>query len=128
MPRGGKREGAGRKPGALSTKTRKVAEAAATEGITPLEVMIENMRFAHESAEGFLRKLIESETPIEGFDAYKEMLRLRAMSQECAKDAAPYMHPRLAAIEHTGASGGPIEIVSKRQRDAAVLAASRADS
>jgi hypothetical protein len=26
-----------------------------------------------------------------------------------AKDAAPYMHPRLAAVEHTGEDGGPID-------------------
>ncbi len=128
MARGGKREGAGRKPNALTKKTRKIAEAVAAEGLSPLEVMIDNMRFAHQGAEGFLRKLIDSETPIEGFDAYKEMLKLRDLAQECAKDAAPYMHPRLAAIEHTGANGGPIEIVSKRQRDAAVTAALEADA
>lgn len=27
-----------------------------------------------------------------------------------AKDAAPYMHPRLAAVEHSGKDGGPIEV------------------
>jgi hypothetical protein len=31
------------------------------------------------------------------------------MAQECAKDAAPYIHPKLAAIEHTGADGGAID-------------------
>jgi hypothetical protein len=29
--------------------------------------------------------------------------------REYAKDAAPYCHARLAAIEHTGAGGGPIK-------------------
>jgi len=47
---------------------------------------------------------------------------------DAAKAAAPYMHPRLAAIEHTGADGGPIQIVTKAQRDAAVAAALRADT
>jgi hypothetical protein len=32
-----------------------------------------------------------------------------AMRFEAAKAAAPYIHPRLAAIEHTGPNGGPIE-------------------
>lgn len=29
---------------------------------------------------------------------------------DAAKSAAPYIHPRLAAIEHKGEGGGPIEI------------------
>jgi hypothetical protein len=28
---------------------------------------------------------------------------------EAAKAAAPYLHPKLAAIEHSGRAGGPIE-------------------
>ena len=44
MARGGKRVGAGRKQGSLTTRTRKVAEKAAATGQTPLEVMLENMR------------------------------------------------------------------------------------
>ncbi len=132
MARGGKRDGAGRKTGQLSVRTRKVAEAAIAEGLTPLEVMLDNMRFAHKGAENCLGKLIaeHEKSPLEKFDAYKEMLRLRGLAQDAAKDAAPYMHPRLAAIEHTGAAGGPIEvqILTKAQKDAAVSAALRADS
>jgi hypothetical protein len=30
---------------------------------------------------------------------------------EAAKAAAPYMHPRLAAVEVTGQDGGPIETI-----------------
>lgn len=29
---------------------------------------------------------------------------------EAAKAAAPYVHPKLASIQHTGQDGGPIEI------------------
>jgi hypothetical protein len=29
---------------------------------------------------------------------------------EAAKAAAPYIHPRLAAIEHTGKGGGPVQV------------------
>jgi hypothetical protein len=36
MNRGGKRAGAGRKPGSLTKKTREIAERAAADGITPL--------------------------------------------------------------------------------------------
>lgn len=51
-----------------------------------------------------------------------------ALAFEAAKAAAPYMHPRLAAIEHSGPNGGPIELSAKEQRDAAVSAALRADA
>jgi len=48
--------------------------------------------FAHAGVTNCLAKLIEKHdaNPIEMFDAYKEMLKLRAMAQEAAKDAAPY--------------------------------------
>jgi hypothetical protein len=81
---GGARKGAGRKPGSATKKTRAIADKAAAEGITPLEVMLEAMN-AFRSA-GDLEK-----------------------AASFAKDAAPYIHPKLAAIEHTGADGGAID-------------------
>lgn len=36
--------------------------------------------------------------------------------------------PDLQSLEHTGANGGPIEVASIQQRDAAVAAALRADA
>ena len=70
MARGGKRSGAGRKAGSANRKTREIADQAAAEGITPLEVMLTSMR-----------KLYAAEE----------------LTAACsiAKDAAPYMHPRL---------------------------------
>lgn len=103
MAHGGKRQGAGRKLGSATRKTREIAEKAIAEGLTPLEVM--------------LRAMQEHVSALRWDDA-----------ASVAKDAAPYVHPKLAAIEHTGAEGGPIEMVSKVQRDAAVQAALRANS
>lgn len=78
MPRGGARPGAGRKKGSvLATKSRAVAEAISLTGETPLEVMLQAMR--HYQAAGEIDK-----------------------ASNIAKDAAPYIHPRLAAIEHSG--------------------------
>ena len=57
------------------------AEIAAS-GLTPLEYLLGIMR--------------DEELPVE--------LRF-----EAAKAAAPYVHPKLAAIEHSGPDGGPIE-------------------
>lgn len=83
--RGGKRVGAGRKAGSATKKTREIADKAAASGITPLEVMLEAMLSYRNSGE---------------LD--------RAAS--IAKDAAPYVHPRLAAIEHSGKDGGPLVV------------------
>jgi hypothetical protein len=84
VPKGGIREGAGRKPGSTNRRHRLVADKLAQGGILPLEVMILNMRRLYAAKK---------------FDE----------AQAVAKDAAPYMHPRLAATEHTGQDGGPIE-------------------
>jgi hypothetical protein len=85
--RGGRRPGSGRPKGAATKKTREIADRAAAEGITPLEYMLNIMRRAttHE-------------------DPKVEVAR-ETLAFEAAKAAAPYMHPRLAAVEHTGADG-----------------------
>lgn len=82
--RGGARKGAGRKKGSATKKTREIADRAAEQGITPLEVMLGAMRDFWESGD---------KEKAAGF----------------AKDAAPYMHPRLTAVEHTGTDGGAIK-------------------
>lgn len=74
MAQGGKREGAGRKPGARNKATIEQREAVAASGMTPLEYMLQVMR--------------------EGTDGAKRL--------DAAKAAAPYVHPRLAAVEHSG--------------------------
>jgi hypothetical protein len=61
MPRGGYRDGAGRKPGSQNLnigKTREIIERAAEQGLLPLEVMLDNMRLYHRKAEEALRKLL----------------------------------------------------------------------
>lgn len=96
---GGKRPGAGRKPSALTRKTREIAEKQVENGITPLEYMLGVMR--DETADAGARF-------------------------EAAKAAAPYVHPRLATVAHTGNDGGPVQVVdpialaklSKEERDA----------
>lgn len=73
MPRGGKRPGAGRPVGATTQKTRAIADQAAAEGLTPLDVMLRAMR-EHATAE-----------------RWDEAAKVAAM-------AAPFIHPRLAAV------------------------------
>lgn len=142
MAHGGRREGAGRPAGAIAKRTREVAERAIAEGKAPLEVMLDNMRHFQQvalDAEAVIEGMNEDEIAALGetheqqFKALlakvKQAAGLRQMAHECARDAAPYMHPKLSAIEHTGADGGPIQIrATKEQRDAAVSAALRANT
>lgn len=73
MSRGGARKGAGRKPSSLTVRSREIAEKVFASGDkTPLEVMI-----------GMLNGTVP-------FD--KDLLTV-------AQSAAPYMHPRLSAVE-----------------------------
>ena len=73
--RGGPRSGAGRKPGAINKATAKAREAAEAGGVMPLDFMLSVMRD-------------------EGAD--------RAERLDMAKAAAPYVHAKLASIEHSG--------------------------
>lgn len=86
MSRGGKRSGAGRPAGAVTQKTREVAERAASQGITPLEYMLSVLRDEKQD---------------------------QGARMDAAKAAAPYIHAKLASVEHKGEGGGPmvLEIV-----------------
>lgn len=82
---GGKRPGAGRPKGARTSKTREFAEKALAAGISPLEIMAETMRALWKQA----------------VDPKGEVIDVKAAKEACeiAQIAAPYMHPRLAAVE-----------------------------
>jgi hypothetical protein len=115
---GGKRSGAGRKAGALTTRTRRVAEKAIADGQTPLEVMLENMlhfqrvaKDAESTLEGlsateFSAQVPSNATPEDQFKfllaQVKKTAGFRQLAQDAARDAAPYIHPKLASVEHTG--------------------------
>ena len=89
MARGGHRPGAGRKKGQVSKEAaaRKVIQVQAAEGgITPLEYMLSILR--NESLE--------------------QSARFAA-----AKEAAPYCHNRLAAVEHSGNAESPLETIMR---------------
>lgn len=84
MARGGKRAGAGRKKGQVSQETaerKSIAAKALAEGLTPLDYMLRILRD----------------------EGQEQSARFAA-----AKEAAPYLHPRLAAVEHKGNSDQPL--------------------
>jgi hypothetical protein len=87
--RGGRRRGAGRPLGSKNRRTAEIARAAAESGITPIEVML-----------GTMRELWALGTP----EAKRE-------ASEIAKDAAPYIHPRLASIDQTISEDRPFAVL-----------------
>jgi methanogenic corrinoid protein MtbC1 len=90
MAHGGARKGAGRKVGALTQKTREIAERAVETGITPLDYMLEILR----------------DTTADAGQRF-----------EAAKAAAPYIHPRLSAVDATVEGGLRIEIIDSDDDD-----------
>jgi hypothetical protein len=93
--RGGARPGAGRKKGPTKTtiKRRSIAEQALENGLTPLDYMLDRLRD-------------EKEDP--------------KVRQAMAMGAAPYVHPRLAAIEHSGGLDLGLSKYSDDELDAAI--------
>ncbi len=94
--KGGARPGAGRRAG-IPNKANAAREARiAASGITPLDVMIETMR-AHWEA-----SLAEPDLVL--------ARDLKGQASAIAKDAAPYVHPKLANVQHSGPNNGPIPL------------------
>jgi len=81
MASGGQRPGAGRKPGATTKMNETARKAAAEGGIMPLEFMLNVLRDDTQEA---------------------------AVRMDAAKAAAPYVHAKLASVEHKGEGGGPL--------------------
>lgn len=92
MSRGGAREGAGRKPGATTKLNEHARKQAAEGGLMPLDYMLQILRN-------------EEKPDDERFEA--------------AKAAAPYVHAKLASVEHKGDGGGPLVLEIVRFADKA---------
>jgi len=74
---------------AHAAKVSKMTEAlAAVEGILPKEVMLRAMR-----------DLVDDADKAKTVTLRRRLMRTAA---DIAKDVAPYVHPRLASIEHKG--------------------------
>ena len=94
--RGGKRNGAGRPKGAPNKMTAERREAISASGKDPLNYMIRIMRDERASAE---------------------------RRDDMAKAAAPYVHPKLAAIEYSATiENKPPDEMSDAELNAAIAA------
>ena len=96
------------RPGRLNNRTvarLELASAAAGQGISPLELMLKRMRFYNDLADRELEKGDQADR-----NAIDSALKA---ANEAAKDAAPYVHARLSAVEHTGKDGGPVSVIKQ---------------
>lgn len=75
----------GRPAGSVNKRTQAAQEKAARNGITPLEFMLRNMR-----------KSIPKNATV------AERIAMESMKQQAARDAAPYVHARLSAVQVSG--------------------------
>lgn len=85
----GERRG-GRKKGTPNKRTAEQREQVAASGLTPLEYMLSVMR--------------DGTAPSERRD-------------DMAKAAAPYVHAKLSAVEHSGKDGGAIVMTWKAPQE-----------
>jgi hypothetical protein len=86
MAHGGSRQGAGRKPGAATKLNEAARKQAAEGGLMPLDYMLSILRDENAS---------------------------QPDRMDAAKAAAPYVHAKLASVEHKGDGGGPVELVTR---------------
>lgn len=136
MARGGKRHGSGRKAGTANVKSREIADRIAAMtirttkvankiakmgGISMLEIMVENARHFHQvakDAEAVLDNMAAEAlvgTELDVADQFKMMLAevkkaagLRLMAQQCAQEAARFMHAPIAAVSSNANAAGEI--------------------
>jgi len=87
MAHGGAREGAGRKPGAATKLNQDARQQALEGGISPLDYMLKILRD----------------------EALPQDVRMDA-----AKASAPYVHAKLASVEHAGPDGGALKVIIER--------------
>ena len=101
---GGKRQGAGRPKGSVNKMTAKERQKILDGGRSPLEIMVQIARWH------FGRWAIEKRKSPKERDEDRLMAKADA-AVDAASKAAPYVHPKFAAVQHSGPGGGPIQTV-----------------
>jgi hypothetical protein len=75
--------------------------------------MVENARWAHAQALQLTEQLADVD-PSQSAELFRAMMHFRQLAAEWAHMAAPYVHPRLAAVAHrhtTNPDGRPVQPV-----------------
>src|ERR1700731_4361912 len=105
--RGGPRPGSGRPKGRRTSRsnilTRRKAAAIIESGLSPLDVMMTNLRWWYREVE-LLEKGIRAQIPdgesilrVEKTTVMESYFSARESLQEAAVDTAPYVHSRMSA-------------------------------
>lgn len=97
--RGGERAGAGRPKGAPSKRTQEAIDKAIGDGLTPLQVLMDGMRWYQELAEREHAKIKGKEFLEENEELFKVIKDLKNNARDYATAAAPYSHAKLSSIE-----------------------------
>ncbi len=133
MARGGARPGSGPKPTVRNQATARLIQEAADDGVLPLKMLLDSLRFYSRQVDELLAKLLtEGAPPVEKaegedephadiIEALKQALGIRKRMEEVAAMALPYCHPRQGnAIENERANDFvPLaERIAQYQRDA----------
>jgi hypothetical protein len=114
MAKGGKRSGAGRPKGSPNKNQAVLRDyaqrIACGEGVdTPLDILLEAMRYFHavavEHERGNTVFIVGSGDAVKAYSA----IELRMLAMEAAVKAAPFVHPKLAAIDATVSSKVSLE-------------------
>src|ERR1700724_3266818 len=113
----GERRG-GRKRGTPNRASAARQAEVAASGIAPLEVMLGNMRSAYQRTLELEKHL--NDLPPEELEARLQLMgeiaRQRQIAQKCAADAANYVHPKLANIQHGSDPENPLNAVTDADR------------
>lgn len=110
--RGGTRIGAGRPPASIAKRLagiREITMDIIKSGKVPLRVMINNMVFYDEKAVHLEEMLADAladnskrfseEGFLKAMELFAKLGDTRMMAQKCACDSAPFLHPRLSAVD-----------------------------
>lgn len=91
---------AGKPKGTLAKKTVELREKAKKWGVDPIDVMLQTMKELIEEARKPRRPIA---------------VRFDYLERACAiaKDAAPYIHPKLASVELSGNDEQPLRIIAE---------------
>lgn len=136
MPRGGPGRGGGRKPGssvatapilptARAKLTARMVERASAIELTPLEVMLDDMKMRYDMSKRALANHEKEKDP-----AMKELIMSAALGHssaavESAAKVAPYIHAKLQTTTIKGDQNSPLEVALGLFDAAALRAAVR---
>ncbi|CAM3813124.1 hypothetical protein [Polynucleobacter arcticus] len=81
----------------------------ASDDITPLKLMLKIMHELYAEAERCAANADQSADLFGRADSNETRVKLLNMAASVGRHVAPYIHPRLSAIEHTGKDGAPLQ-------------------